>query len=442
MTNPKFYELQRLRKSTWDTPRFLCGYDVTVDERLVLPRGLRHSLARIVEASGSQLTITDERNPGVEIDVAFDGSLDDRQSAAVSAMLAHDDGVLVAPPGCGQDRDGMRDHCRAGGLDRRAARPQSSRRSVARAEYATFSESSRDSLGGGRTKLSNVVDLVMLPTLARRAVVAEVTEGYGQVIVDECHHLGAAAYEHSVKAIGAQFWLGLTATPIRRDGLQDLVAWQLGPVRHVVDPARESSLLDLRDVPEAGDRLLYVHETDLPEDAVDRLAPSVIAEAHRALVADESRNEQVVSDVVAALARGRNCLVLTRRVAHLKELADRLTQWGNRPVLLNGGMSVTDRRAAVDKLSDTRIGEGILVIGTTPFVGEGFDAPSLDTLFLAAPVAFDGLLVQCVGRVVRAAPGKTSVEVHDYHDVRVPLLASSLRRRMPGYRALGFTRRL
>jgi superfamily II DNA or RNA helicase len=72
-----------------------------------------------------------------------------------------------------------------------------------------------------------------------------------------------------------------------------------------------------------------------------------------------------------------------------------------------------------------QVGDGVLVIGTTPFIGEGFDAPALDTLFLAAPIAFDGLLVQCAGRVVRAAPGKDLAEVHDYHDPAVPLLASA-----------------
>lgn len=95
----------------------------------------------------------------------------------------------------------------------------------------------------------------------------------------------------------------------------------------------------------------------------------------------------------------------------------------------------------VDRLADAQVGDGVLVIGTTPFIGEGFDAPALDTLFLAAPIAFDGLLVQCAGRVVRAAPGKDLAEVHDYHDPAVPLLAGALRRRMPGYRALRFTRR-
>lgn len=102
MINPKFYELQRLRKSTWDTPRFVRGYDITVDDRLLLPRGLRQTVTDIVERAGSRLAVTDIRNPGHEIDVAFTAQLKPEQVAAVSQMLAHDDGMLVAPPGSGK----------------------------------------------------------------------------------------------------------------------------------------------------------------------------------------------------------------------------------------------------------------------------------------------------------------------------------------------------
>jgi len=131
----------------------------------------------------------------------------------------------------------------------------------------------------------------------------------------------------------------------------------------------------------------------------------------------------------------------SRRVAHLEVLAELLTALGHRPVVMQGGMPAAARRAAVDRLDQARTGEGVLVIGTTSFVGEGFDAPVLDTLFLAAPISFEGLLVQCAGRVLRAAPGKHVAEVHDYHDPAVPLIAGSLRRRMPGYRTLGFVRK-
>ncbi len=437
MANPKFYELQRLRKSTWDTPRFVRGYDITVDDHLVLPRGLRHTVTSIVERAGSRLNLADVRNPGVEIDVAFTAELKPDQAIAVSAMLSHDDGVLVAPPGSGKTVMACaiiaeRATSTLVLVDRKALAEQW------RTQLGGLLGIKPGQVGGGRRKLTGVVDIAMLPTLARRDDVVELTHGYGHVVIDECHHLAAAAYDHSVKRIGAQFWLGLTATPARRDGLGELVTWQLGPIRHTL--AQPVTLTDTLLAPAGPRRVLYVHETAFRHEALDVAEPGAVAEAHRVLVADPGRNGQIVQDISAALARGRNCLVLTRRVAHIETLATMLAERGHDAIVLQGGMSAGARRAAVDRLADAKAGDGVLVVGTTPFIGEGFDAPALDTLFLAAPVSFDGLLIQCAGRVVRAASGKDTAEVHDYHDHAVPILAASLPRRMPGYRALGFTR--
>ncbi len=439
LANPKFYELQRLRKSTWDTPRFLRGYDITLDGRLVLPRGLRHAIGRIVEDAGSRLVITDTRGAGREIEVAFTAELTTRQSAGVSAMLAYDDGMLVAPPGSGKTvmacaMIAERATSTLVLVDRKALAEQW------RSRIEQFLGVRPGQFGGGRRKLTGVVDVAMLPSLARRADVADITAGYGHVIVDECHHLAAAAYDHAVKRIGAQFWLGLTATPSRRDGLGELVTWQLGPVRHTVTDEDPDTLAAVWQEEAGPRRLLFVHETQFRADEEDLSSPGALAAVHRCLIGDETRNTQIIDDVTAALAKGRNCLVLTRRVAHVEALASLLADRGHQALLLQGGMSTADRRAAVDRLAEAKAGDGILVIGTTPFIGEGFDAPVLDTLFLAGPISFDGLLVQCAGRVIRAAPGKDVAEVHDYHDPATPILAVSLQRRMPGYRALGFTR--
>jgi len=440
MANPKFYELQRLRKSTWDTPRFIRGYDITTNDQLALPRGLRHDISGIIDRAGSQLIVTDDRNPGREIEVTFTGQLDHRQSVAVSAILSHDDGVLVAPPGSGKTVMAcavMAERATSTLIlvDRKALADQW------RSRIQEFLGLRPGQHGAGRKKLTGVIDIAMLPSLARHADVAGLTSDYGQVVVDECHHLAAAAYDHSVSTIGAQFWLGLTATPTRRDGLGELVAWQLGPVRHTLNQPVESTLIEVSEGPVTPNRTLYVHETAFTCTELDATSPSAVAEVQRALVADERRNAQIVADVEDAIGRGRNCLVLTRRVAHLEVLAGLLTAHGHRPLVMQGGMPAAARRSAVDRLDEARAGDGVLVIGTAPFVGEGFDAPVLDTLFLAAPISFDGLLVQCAGRVVRAAPGKDMAEVHDYHDPAVPLIAGSLRRRMPGYRALGFIRK-
>ncbi|HEX7373938.1 MAG TPA: DEAD/DEAH box helicase family protein [Steroidobacteraceae bacterium] len=443
MANPRFYELQRLRKSTWGVPRFVQGYDVLVDGSVVLPRGLRHAVATMLEAGGSRLAVTDGRDAGCEIDVTFAGTLRGAQQAAVSAMLAHDDGILVAPPGSGKTVMACaviaeRATSTVVLVDRKALADQW------RERVAEFIGVKAGQLGGGRTKLTGVVDVMMLPSLARRDDVAELTAGYGQVIADECHHLAAAVYDHSIKNVAAQFWLGLTATPKRRDGLQDLVTWQLGPVRHVLDDSDRGTLLegnsDFGGGRGVASRALFIHETSFDASDVDVTEPGGLAEVQRLLATDATRNEQIVADIDAAAKLGRNCLVLTRRVAHLEILADLLRERGHESILMQGGMTTGERRSAVAQLAAVEAGGGIVVVGTTPFIGEGFDAPALDTLFLAAPISYDGLLVQCAGRILRAFPGKADAIVHDYVDAATPVLAASLTKRMPGYRALGFTR--
>ncbi|MEZ5085909.1 MAG: DEAD/DEAH box helicase family protein [Tessaracoccus sp.] len=438
MANPKFYELQRLRKWTGDTPRFIRGYDLTLDEQIVLPRGLRHRISDLLGRAGTRLEIADERIAGQEINVTLTAQLDERQSSAVGGLLAHDDGILVAPPGSGKTVMACAMIAERGTstlilVDRKALAEQW------RDRIQQFLRVKAGQLGGGRKKLTGVVDVAMLPSLARRDDIAALTNGYGQIIVDECHHLGAAAYDHSVKPVAAHYWLGLTATPARRDGLGEVVTWQLGPVRHTF--GAEPPHGTLLDGPGARGRVhcvLHLHETSFAFGEVDLTEPGAIAEVHRVLVEDSERNAQLVDDIDAAVRRGRNCLVLARRINHVERLIEALVDRGREPLVLRGGMPAKERRAIVEKLSEARAGSGVLVIGTTPFVGEGFDAPALDTLFLAGPISFDGLLTQCAGRIVRSSPGKSLAEVHDYHDIATPILANSLQRRMPGYRKLGF----
>ncbi|MEC3978738.1 DEAD/DEAH box helicase [Amycolatopsis sp. H20-H5] len=234
-------------------------------------------------------------------------------------------------------------------------------------------------------------------------------------------------------------------SPYRRDKLDDLIALQLGPVRHTIThsapPGKDSTpQLAFENTTVRPTPVLHVHDTAYRylSDA-DPVKPGGMAAIYRDLLADDARLTQVVEDVIAALTRGRHCLPLARWTAHVERFATELRQRGVDPIVLRGGMNATTRRDALARLN-TPAGEAqLLVVATGPFVGEGFDCPILDTLFLAAPIAFKGRLVQYAGRILRAHPGKTTAEIHDYHDVNTGVLASSLAKRAPGYTSLGFT---
>ena len=186
--------------------------------------------------------------------------------------------------------------------------------------------------------------------------------------------------------------------------------------------------------------VLHVHPTTYRYTGdASPSAPGGITVIYKDLIADEQRTRQVTADVHTALARGRNCLVLTNWTAHLDTLASALRGLGHDPVVLRGGIGAKDRKAALARLQPQPGGPPLLAVATGPYAGEGFDCPALDTLFLAAPIAQKGRLVQYAGRILRPCDGKTTAEVHDYHDELTGVLASFLAKRAPGYTSLGFS---
>jgi hypothetical protein len=425
--NPEFHEKEKLRFSTWNTPRFIRCYQETLDQ-LLLPRGLRHQAEAVVAEAGSRLNVVGGCPDVPAIDGELQADLTPDQTAAADALAAHDMGLLVAPPGSGKTVIGCALIARHGVptlviVDRKPLVEQWRDRLIT---HLDLDARQIGQLDGGRRRATGIVDVAMVQSLARRDDIAELAGGYGLVIVDECHHVPAVTFERVVRQIPVRRWTGLTATPYRRDGLQALMAMHCGPVRHTMTTPAGSALRALD---------LVVHETD-HEDTDDG---QHIQAVFRDLVEDGQRTAAICQDIAAAAHAGRNCLVLTRWKEHLDTIAQSLTAQGIDPLVLHGDMGKKARTAVIDRLADPPPDGGLVLAATASLLGEGFDCPPLDTLFLAFPIKFKGSVIQYVGRVLRPTDTKTRIEVHDYVDTRVPVLARMHNERRRAYATLGFT---
>ena len=428
--NPLFYERQRLRLSTHQTPRLIRCYEEDLTH-LHLPRGLLAQLEDAVANAGSRLVTDDRRPTHTQLQLEFHGELTPLQAATAAAMLAHDDGVLVAPPGMGKTviACALIAERKLPTLILAHSKPLLEQWRTQLQTLLGLPSTQIGQLGGGRRRRTRIVDLAMIQSLKAVDDPEGFFRDYGLIVIDECHHLPAFSFEAAVRRAAARHFLGLTATPYRRDGLQEIVTMQCGPIRHRIanseSPAGEVKLE------------LVVRETTLAfVDAADQ----PIHEVFRLLVEDQRRTALICDDVLAALAEGRRCHVLSQWKQHCYALAERLRGNGVASYMLEGGLGKRARSALLDRIENTPADEPLVVIATGQYLGEGFDCPQLDTLFLAFPISFKGRLVQYSGRLMRAHEGKTSVRVYDYSDAHVPVLRAMHARRLTTYKMLGFTR--
>ena len=430
--NPEFYKKQSLRLSTALTPRVICCAQ-DLPQHVGLPRACLTELKALLREHGVALDVEDKRASGEALRVSFRGRLTRVQHQAARALLGHDIGVFVAPPGVGKTVVGTYLVAERGCstlilVHRRPLLDQS------RAQLSLFlglEPKAIGQIGGGKRSANGRLDVAMIQSLVRAGKVADLVAGYGQVIVDECHHVPAVSFERVLAEVKARYVVGLTATPQRRDGQHPITEMQLGPVRFAVDTKSEAARRPF-------EHRLIVRETAFRLPAASR-APS-IQELYAALAADKRRNELILNDVIASLEEGRSPILLTERKDHLEYFAERLQKFARHLVVLHGSMTARKRNAAKDLLAAIPPDQERLVLATGRYVGEGFDDARLDTLFLALPISWKGTLVQYTGRLHRLHPGKSEVRIFDYVDREVPMLLRMFEKRLRGYRAIGYAR--
>ncbi|MBM4311105.1 MAG: DEAD/DEAH box helicase [Deltaproteobacteria bacterium] len=423
--NPEFYKAQAMRFPVWDKPRVI-GCAENYSHHIGLPRGCLEAVLDLLKQHKIQPTIIDERVSGKPVITAFIGRLREDQSDAVEAMLNYETGILCAPTAFGKT-------VTAAALI--ARRQVSTLILVHRNELlkqwqerlATFLEVPKGSIGvigGGKKKPSGCIDIAVMQTLSRYENLADLLDQYGQIIVDECHHISAFSFESILKKANALYVVGLTATPVRRDGHQPIIFMQCGPIRH--NAAK----------PDSAPAQLKVWPRMLTSPTLEKDA--AIQDVFRILTTDAQRNHHIAQDIIAAFREGRKIIALTERTEHLELLQEFLKDEIHPCFVLHGRMSKKQRAVVMQAVAEIEGSKPRVILATGRLIGEGFDHPPLDTLVLCLPISWKGTLQQYAGRLHREHATKQDVRIYDYVEYDNPQLARMWDKRLRGYRSMGY----
>jgi superfamily II DNA or RNA helicase len=432
--NPEFYRAQAMRLPTYDKPRIIACAEEHA-HHFALPRGCLDEVKELLAGLKIAVSVRDERYGGTPLALTFIGTLRPEQQEAANALLRHETGVLSATTAFGKTV------VAAWLIARRGVntlvlvhRQQLLEQWVERlSTFLNVPAKSIGRLGGGRRKLTGGIDVALLQSLVRKGTVNDSVANYGHLVIDECHHLSAHSFELVARRAKARFFTGLSATVTRKDGHHPIVFMQCGPIRHRVDARQQARARPFT-------HHVIVRPTGYrPGEAPEDDARMEFQRLCAALSADAGRNRLVVEDVLAAVKEGRSPLLLTERTEHLRFLAERLSSEVPHVIALQGGMGRKALAASLARAAEETGGQGRVVIATGKFIGEGFDDPRLDTLFLAMPISWRGTVAQYAGRLHRLHDGKREVRIYDYADLDVTMLARMFDRRCRGYEAIGYT---
>jgi superfamily II DNA or RNA helicase len=431
--NPEFYKAQAMRLSTYGKPRIISCCE-EYPKHLALPRGCLEELLQVLGDLKIKTELIDESATGNPISLNFQGTLRPEQQLAADQLIKHDIGVLSASTAFGKTVIGawliaQRQVNTLVIVHRRQLMDQWVENLQL---FLGLGKKEVGQIGGGKHKITGLVDVAMIQSLVEKGTVNDVIGNYGQIIVDECHHISAASFEQVIRQAKARYITGLSATVTRQDGHHPIIFMQCGPVRYRVDDRQQAAARSFT-------HKVIVRRTNfvLPVQSEDKPQPG-IQEIYGLLATDSARNQMIVDDVLEAVYAGRSPVLLTERREHLTYFADTLAGKVKNIIVLSGGMGRKQRNLLMDQLKNIPEDKERLIIATGRYLGEGFDDARLDTLFLALPIAWRGTVAQYAGRLHRNYDRKIEVIIYDYVDDQVPVLAGMFGKRKKGYKAIGY----
>lgn len=446
-SNKQYFQNQAMDMPNYDESRFIyLGSDE--GKYIVLPRGLREEILKKFDNAGISYKIEDKRTKGQELNISFRGELRESQIPAVETMLENETGILHAATAFGKtvvccDMIARRGISTLILVDRADLMNQWIKRleefldiDEELPEYQTKTGRTRKrksligNLQGAHDTLTGIVDVAMIRSLKKKDGFHPKLKEYAQVYFDECHHAASDSAIEVLQEINAKYVYGVTATPKRGDGKEKINEFLLGPIRYrftAKDRAEEQNINHL--VYPRFTRTVKPHHLSKTPYGND---------AYELIRNNDVRDEQIIRDVSDCVQAGRTPVVLTKYVDHAKELAERLKIYADRLILLTGANGTKARRAQVEELNKVDNSDSLILVGTGSLLGEGFDFPRLDTLFMATPVSGENVVEQYVGRLNRDYDGKENVIVYDYVDSHIPKFDKMYSARMKAYKKIGY----
>ncbi|QEN04558.1 DEAD/DEAH box helicase [Thiospirochaeta perfilievii] len=429
--NPEFYKKQAMRLSTWNIPRIITCAENHKDF-ISIPRGCSEDLLKLLNDNNINYDLEDKLLSYKPIDIIFLGKLYPKQKKAVKEILKYDSGILSATTAFGKT---------IVALYILASRKQKTLILVHRKQLQDqWKQRIHDflgtdvnvgTIGGGNNKPTGIIDIALLQSLNKKGKVDPLIKNYGQLIVDECHHISAPSFERIAKSFTGKYTLGLTATLNRKDGQQPIITMNLGPVRFKVDSKSEIS------------KSSYIHNVitrytnfNLP-DSIENNEMLKFNQICKELVSNNKRNEIIINDAVHLIKNGATPIILTERREHVLILHDLAIKNIGNVITLFGGMGKKKQKKALDQIN-SEDNNSRLIIATGKYIGEGFDDPKLDTLLLAMPISWKGTLTQYAGRLHRSHHNKKEVQIYDYVDQNIPMLNRMYNKRKAGYKLIGY----
>lgn len=410
------------------------------EEVLQLPRGLRSALEKYLTLSGIPFRITDNRASDTGLDAVFNGELRSEQDEAFNALMSHETGILQAATSFGKTVVAAALIATRG--ERTLILVQSRNllvqweeklRSFLTVRNAPLERDGKHTnrtgigiYGASTDSLSSYVDIAMIQTVSIR--MPEFIRDYGMVIVDECHHLAADTFVKVMHAVRPKYIYGLSATVERKDRLEKIEYAQCGSVIYRYDAGK------------------LAYKRGMTQIFVPRFTSSTSRtafssrfrndECQKDIASDDERNDLIARDISKLYRNGRRIVVLTHLIDHISEIEKRLGEMYIPVVTVNGSMASRDKKSALERINNPE--NRAVIISTGKFLGEGTDIPYLDTLIVAAPVGWKGIVSQYVGRISREYEGKNEILIYDYVDIFIPAFVAMYNKRLKAYRGLGY----